>query len=286
MQTRSSRARFALAAVALSIGTFAPSAHAILAPEPLMDQWGTGARTTTLTCAGFSPTCSTGTSPIGVGPEQDNFQGLSATSSISDTRGSATVNAVIDNRSGINLPHLAGEAAAGQIAGGSAWALDGYTYSGPQTTRTLHVELTGSITNPIGSAFTDIEAGIYILSPYDIEGLLESSTDFFGYFGEGIFPIQELHLVIDQAGQTFDGGDIELTLEDGDQFYIWTYLSVGAGGGGTAQAMNSLDLAFDSPIGLTAASATAPVPEPATWGMLAAGLGLIGLGRRATLRRR
>lgn len=242
--------------------------------------WGTGAESYTSTCASFSATCSTGTSPSSFSPTVDNVSGATSSSSISDVRGASEAHATIINSSGIEMVHLAGQAGAGQIAQASAWGLNTYTYSGANTSITLDIDLTGSLSNA-GSAFTKISADIYIIDPNDIDSF--PTTDLRGNFGEGIPPIAhtELEIIANTAGVVSITDSLNLSLANGDEFSIWALLYVGAGDNGQVQAMNSLDLSFSNNAGLTSVASVSAVPVPAAVWLFGSGLlGLVGVARR------
>jgi len=268
-----------LSAFAFTIALCLPAAPAHAAPA--LDQWGTGASTSTLTCANFSLTCGVGTTPAGFGAEVDNFRILTADSTINDIRGAAEAHAAITGITGLNLPHLTGQSGGPQLAFSSSWGLDAYFYTGVATTRTLSVTLTGTVANPGNSPFTGISASVYVLDPAEVENLGGGFTRFAGYFGEGLFPTQRVDLYIEPDGQ-LDTGSIVLNLNPGDSFYLWATLSTSSGLGGTAISMNSLSLSVDDNFGLRSASAgqIPPIPEPASWLMLLAGLGALGTAVR------
>jgi hypothetical protein len=271
--TCSRQSVFGAFAFGLAFGLFAAPAHA----APALDQWGTGASTSTSTCANFSLTCGVGTGPLGFGNQVDNFRILAADSTVNDVRGAAEAHAVITGVTGLNLSRLTGQAGGPQIASGSSWGLDAYLYTGAATTRTLSVTLTGTVTNPGNSPFTGISASVYVLDPGEVENLGGGFTNFAGIFNEGLFPTQRVDLHIKPAGH-LNTGSIVLDLNSGDSFYLWATMSTASGLGGTAISMNSLSLSFDDNTGLRSASAgqISPVPEPSAWLMLLAGLATLG----------
>ena len=67
-------------------------------------------------------------------------------------------------------------------------------------------------------------------------------------------------------------------LATGDLFYVWARLSAQGRNGTYGDAYNTLHLSFTDATGL---SQTAPVPEPGTWLMLAAGLAALAWRRRS-----
>ncbi len=250
-------------------------AGCLIAPMSSMAAtWGTGASSGTSTCASFSTTCSTGTSPRDFGPYIDNESGATASSSISDGRGAAEAHASFLGTSGIEMVHLRGQASSntGGIAQASAWGLNTYTYTGADTNITLDIDLTGSLSNPADSAFTRIRADIYVIDPSNLDGM--PFTNISGFLGEGVFPIAETSVSIGGSGS--DTGSLNLNLTDGAEFSIWAILFVGAGNGESVQAMNSLDLTFSNNAGLVSA-----VPLPAAVWLFGSGLfGLIAVARR------
>lgn len=239
--------------------------------------WGTGASSNTSACASFSATCSTGTSG-NFGPYIDNVEGASTSSSISDSRGAAEAHATMINESGIEMIHLKGQAASNTdgIAKASSWGLNTYTYAGASTTITLDINLTGMLSNP-GSAFTNIEADVYIINPNDLFGM--PFTNISAFFGEGVFPITQTSVSIGDALTTSATDSLSITLNDGDEFAVWALLYIGGGNGGQVQAMNSLDLTFSNNTGLSSPASVVPVPA-AIWLFASGLLGLVGIARR------
>lgn len=270
------RIRRLLTATAMTLCIASP-VHAVGVIDPT-PQWGTGAQSGTMKCADFSPNCGVGVYPPGSqGPDVDNFQGLTGASAASDGFGAAAAHAALNSVGGLDMPHLYGQsfAATGGVVFGTSWALDHYTYTGPSTTKHLTVSLAGTVTAPNTPSFNEINASVYVFDAAQIQGQF-GFTDYRGYFGEVIQDYQQSTLSL-APGQTSDSGTIDINLDNGGAFYIFAYLGTSAGNGGSASAMNSLDLAFDSNAGLSAVSM---VPEPSAWAMLLAGLGVLGFGAR------
>ena len=246
-----------------------------------LDNWGTYADSGTLTCASFSETCSTGSSPSNFDPGEDNVMGSEANSSISDIRGSASSSATIEAvNSGLNSIVLRGQAtgAANGIALTFAAGIDAYTYTGiDPITLVIDATLTGTISNPSGSGFNDISGFIALISPNQIDGF--GTINLSGFFGEGIFPIDSTYLNLDATGS--DSAFVSIDLNQGDSFYLYSTLSVGGAAGGSSSSMNSLRYTFSSTDGLiSSSSAVVPVPA-AVWLFGSALLGLAGVRRKA-----
>jgi len=250
-------------------------------PDP---EFGTAAGSTALTCAGFSITCSTGTTPSFSSPYVENLGELSADSSFNNDFGTAEAYAVLDGSSGLNMAHLSGYAAASdnKIVQGQAYALDFYTYSGPDTSKTLDLNLTATITDPVGSAFSRVRGSIYVLFESDVSPLVDDGvplSSFSGYFGEGIYPWLSVGANL-QAGETSASESLTLDLADGDTFYLYSVLYVGAGELGVSSSLNSMDTSFTDISGLSSLSQVSAVPEPESIALM-----LLGLASIAGIRR-
>ncbi len=268
-----------LLAPAINAVTLGPLGPGSLNPAN-MTEWGAGASSGTSTCASFSSTCSVGTGPSFSGDYVDNFHNLTADSSVSSSLGASEAHSQLTGTSGISTPHLTGQAVGGAngIARATAWGLEGYTYTGSGSTSVdLNISLSGTLSNPSGSAFTKIASTVHIIDAAEWEFNLSETTAPFGYFGEGLFPIESSTLSLTDTGSITD--TISLTLNSGDSFYIWASLSVGAGKNGTAESLNSLSMSFSNNSGLVAASVGA-VPVPAAVWLFGSGLlGLTGVAR-------
>lgn len=84
-------------------------------------------------------------------------------------------------------------------------------------------------------------------------------------------------LLADGTPQTATGTITVTDLQAGDLFYVWATLIATGRNGTYGDAYNTVNMAFTDPTGL---SQTAPIPEPGTWALLAAGLGLTGWAAR------
>ena len=222
--------------------------------------WGTGASTTTLTCATFSANCGVGTGPIGSGPSVDNYQNEPAFSDVSDARGNATAYSFFSDSNGLAAIHLKGQAnGTTGIAEATATGLNSYTYSGSSSTiKTLNIALSGTITDPNNNAFTELTASVYI---FDSQFLLPETVFLSGYLGEGLFPSAEAHLSI--GGSDPANTSIDIDIDPNETFTIWAILNTNAGPGASVQAMNSLELSFSDNSGLSSAAPVSAVPVPA-----------------------
>ncbi len=251
--------------------------------------FGTYGTSTTISC--ITAGCPGGGvfPPGSIGPTDDNPYGFSATSSVSDTEGTADVwgelipvNSVLNtlcNR-GQATGHATGSTGRGGAGRGDSTAIDGYTYNGPGTTLTVTATLSGTFNGPTSgqnSNLDGIEGRLYAFTDEFAINDITDELDFtarLGCLGECYSPDDQVTTFINDSGQDLVE-DIVLNLSNGDQFYLYTTFFIGAAGGGDATSMNSFEISFSDTTGLTSAS----VPEPAA-------LSLIGLGGLLALRRR
>ncbi len=264
-------------ASALLTGTLVFSASA----QAALDNWGTYSSASTSTCASFSDTCSVGTGPSDFAFGGDNVMGSESSVSINDGRGSSFASATVDAVTNeLNTTVLRGQASgnANGIATAFAAGIDGYTYTGADPiTLVITATLTGTISNPSNSSFNDIDGFIALIDEFQLDGM--GTINLSGFFGEGIFPIDQANLSLDASGS--DSAFVSIDLQQGDTFYLYSTLSVGGANGGNSSSMNSLRYDFSSTDNLVSSSiAAAPVPVPAAaWLMGSALLGLFGASR-------
>lgn len=260
-------------AAAASLWLAAGCANANLL-DPALDQWGAGAAT--FTCTSAAPACTFATRGAAVGTLVDNFHQLGADSTLAVAQGVAEAHALLSHATGLDLPHLAAKAQGGtQVAKASAWALQGYQFAGTgadfePVTKTLTIDLTGSISNPHKSAATFISAKVWILNPFEIEALGGGITQF---DAGDVAPLYEANVSLGHPAT------VALDLYNGDAFYLWAELTASAAPGAIADASHTLSLKFDNNSGL---SSTTAVPLSATVWLLGSALlgGGVALPRR------
>ncbi len=272
--------------LALAFATIS-SAHAQLVIPP----WGAEA----YAYVAENPFGSVASSPFNFAPGDGGAGSNSASTSISETRGSASGSVTLNTGSPIRTPLIRTFAQTGPAAAaafGGATGVEAYIYQGAApATFSVNVNLSGTVTNP-ATDFSRNQArvSIYLSQPeLMLQGLPEEdpepdlffqpefffTTDRGSLVESGLSPVSDLQLF--QGGITPDddilSGTLTWTMNPGDTAYLWAQGSSNAyGPNATSDARNTLTLNFVNATGLTALSA---IPEPAT--SLLGGLGFLML---------
>lgn len=218
--------------------------------------------------------------------DHDGGQGFTASeSSISDDRGEAQANSTL----GL-APVLKAKAYHTDDglngARGTAWAIEGYTYTGSSTQNlSLAVDLTGSIYNPLDNK-TWLLAAVYVCNAANFVYCTDLGKLFLEYeatlingkFGEA--GASGLYLGFNETVTNgSDSGNIDFDVDPGQQFYVWAYLHAQAEyDQSLADAYSTLTLEFDTTTNLTAQS-TVPIPG-AVWLLGSGLLGLVAVRRK------
>lgn len=235
------------------------SALLLAGPATLaVESWGTKAEAFNINC--ISSDCGGGGISGGdttFAPAVVNFQGTPATNLVDGTLGMATVTANFETAApGLATMKQTGEAVGG--ANGAALSegntLDYVTYSGPPTTVTITVDLTGTHVGPVSGAdsgLDGISGVVYVFTnPSSIDFINSEQSPEPSCLFECYVPDDSASVSID-SGSTPDSATITLNLDDGDGFYINGRLNLGGAGGGSATSLESFTYSFSPMTGLT-----------------------------------
>jgi hypothetical protein len=242
--------------------------HSSLAQQP--EGYGTSADSTTISC--ITAGCGGGGvfPPGSIGTLEDNPFGVSANTMVQDTEGAADAHAnLVDIAPGLRTLVLTGQATGsatgstgrGGSGRGDCSALQGYIYSGPPTTLTVTADLSGTFSGPISgqnSALDGIFGRLYLfMDTFSIEQINFEVTDpdygtaRLGCIGECYVAEEEISLSIGDGDPNTDTGNFEVSLDDGDSFYLYATFVIAAAGGGSATSLNSFEVSFDDITGLS-----------------------------------
>ena len=220
--------------------------------------WGTKSEAFSLNC--ISADCGGGGTTSGGGaefpPAVVNFQASPAINEVDAMQGLATVTAAFEDAgNGLATMKQTGSATSSSagITSAQGNTLDFVTYSGPSTTVTITVNLTGDHVGPLSGADSNLDGikGVVMVfeDPQSIDFIdSENSPEPFCLF-ECYVPDHTAEVAIDD-GSTPDTATITLNLDDGDSFYINGRFDVGAAGGGSATSLNGFTYSFAPATGL------------------------------------
>jgi hypothetical protein len=258
-----------------------------------LDQFGARATTSVTSCYQWSP-CSynlSGNAEGGVGEIS------TSTSAISSYHGHTQANAALSG--GLSSPILKADAFANPIGTGgpqftnpngtmgTAFAVQGYTYTGAGETLTLDIGLDGVINDRQYDANNTKVTMEVVLFDASQNFVFESNRDVLSSLGavpltQSGGGVASALLTLDHTNPTTDNASISIDVVNGDEIYLWALLSAEAKSGvnaTSADAFNTGTMGFQGTPNLVAASSPVPVPA-AVWLFGSGLLGLLGVVRR------
>jgi hypothetical protein len=258
-----------------------------------LTEWGTSASASSADCSVL--TCSKTDflffNPIIDGPSNG---GLNQTSAelldYANPDGRGTVSASVALQGGLSVPILKAKAASVDANGwvsALALGIQGYQFTGSDnTTISLDSALTGSVNNTSGSDVTGLSVGVWLmmddptfmfpepatLSDLLLQIALSPVVDSFSWEDLSTGAVNRSTTTTDTADQ------LEITLNNGDEFYLLAALTAAADGtAAVADAFSTFEMAFST----TELAPAGVVPVPAAVWLFASGLlGLVGIARR------
>jgi hypothetical protein len=260
-----------------------------------LTQWGTSAGASSADCSVLNCTKIDFLiqNPIIDGPSNG---GLNQTSAqlldYVNPDGRGTVSASVALQGGLSIPELKAKAASVDANGwvsAMAMGIQGYQFTGADgTTISLDSALTGSVTNNSGSDVTGLSVGVWLIMD-DPSVIFPAATTMSDLLTQVLFmPVVDSFSwenlstgLVDRSTTTSDLNDqLQITLNNGDEFYVLAALTAAADGTGSiADAFSTFGMNFNTTQLVPAA--VVPVPVPAAVWLFGSGLlGLIGISRR------
>ena len=258
-----------------------------------LTQWGTSASASSADCSlpGFG--CSKLDFLFNPIIDGSSNGGLNQTSTqlLDDVNpdGRGTVSASVALQGGLSIPELKAIATSVDADGwvsAMAMGIQGYQFTGTDgTTISLDSALTGSVTNTSGSDVTGLSVGVWLMmdDPAFVFPTATSMSDLLLQIV--LMPIVDsfswedlITGAVDRSTTTTDmSSRLQLTLNNGDEFYVLAALTAAADGtGAVADAFSTFGMSFNT-TELVSASA---VPVPAAAWLFGSGLlGLVGMAR-------
>lgn len=260
-----------------------------------LTQWGTSAGASSADCTNPALPCDKFGFLLGNPIVEDQSNGgLNQTSAqlldYANPQGRGTVSASVTLQGGLSVPLLKAKAESVNADGwvsGLAMGIQAYQFTGADgTTISLDSALTGNVTNTSGSDVTGLSVGVWLmlddptftfpqantLSDLLLEIALMPIVDSFSWEDLTSGPV-------DRSTTTTDPNDqLQITLNNGDEFYMLAALTAAADGtGAVADAFSTLQMDFNT----TELVAAGVVPIPAAAWLFATGLlGLAVVARR------
>jgi hypothetical protein len=244
-------------------------------PAITLTEWGTSASASSADCTIVlcSKTDFLLFNPIIDGPSDGGLNQTSAALlDYVNPEGRGTVSASIALQGGLSIPILKARAESVDANGwvsALAMGIQGYQFTGSDgTTISLDSALTGSVTNTSGSDVTGLSVGVWLImgDPAVVFPTATSLSDL--VLQIAVMPIVDSFTwedlstgVVDRGTTTTDTGDqLEITLNNGDEFYVLAALTAAADGtGAVADAFSTFEMGFN-----TTELVPAVVPAPDT----------------------
>jgi len=253
-----------------------------------LTQWGTSVKAASADC--LNANCSKLdfliSNPIIPGPTVDGLNQTSAALlDYANPDGRGTVSASVQVQGSFSIPVLKAKAESVDADGwvsATGWGIQGYQFTGTDnTTISLDSSLSGQVNNTSGSDVTGLSVGVWLLA--GDAGLLFPDAP--ATFNDLLLQILTLPVIdsfswdnlsteiVNRSTTTTDLVDqLDITLDNGDEFYLLAGLTAAADGTGAfADAFSTLEMTFNS-TDLT--PAIVPIP-PGIWLFGSALAGLI-----------
>ncbi|MCP4041563.1 MAG: hypothetical protein GY731_06345 [Gammaproteobacteria bacterium] len=213
------------------------------------------------------------------GPGTGGAGVLSTTQTLTDTDtgGAGTLFAEATILGGLSTPLLRASAASNSetYATIQAVAAQGYDVvsGGSGQVIDFTVTLTGSVTNPGGDA-TGLAATVGVVKVTDLGDFLLEQTLLLALFDPTAVSLEQT-----ASGSVGLTETASITVDEGEQFYMWALLGASAGGDGAdAASLSTLSIEFEP--GAESVLAAAAVPLPASAILLMSALALLGVRLR------
>lgn len=194
-----------------------------------------------------------------------------------DTGGAGSLFAEATILGGLSTPLLRASATSNSLTYATTQAVAAQAYEviggGAGQVLNFSVALTGTVTK-LGGDATGLAATVGVAKVASPGDFLLQQTLLLALFDPDAVRLEQT-----AAGAVNLAGNASITVDEGDQFYLWALLGAAAGGSGSiADATSTLSVAFDAGAGAVLSAVGVPLPAPLL--LLASALALVSFPRR------